>query len=772
MGLLYRGTDLTLGRAVAVKLLARHLVLDQTAKTRFIQEARTASALDHPNIANIHDIGEVDGELFIVMALYDGETLQQRLEKGPLPVDETVEILRQLALGLEAAHRAGIVHRDIKPANTLKTSSGTVKILDFGIAKLLGESQGQMTQPGQAVGTVLYMSPEQLRGEPADARSDLWSVGVLAYELLSGVSPFQTDSSATAIARVLQEEPVSLATVPGVPDGLVQLVLQLLRKNPAERPQSARELLNRLVPSALSHARPAQTASPSHPGDSSETQVAFPSRGMSRVVAPLLMGAILLLGAAGLYLYLRREGRNPEKAFKSLAVLPFVNASANAEMEYLSDGIAETLIDNLSQIPELKVIARDTAFGYKDKGIDLQKLGRELSVDTVLTGRVQQRGDTLVIHANLVNVVDRSQLWGEKYNRKLTDVLSVEEEIAKAISEKLRPRLSSMVARRMTKRSTDNPEAYQLYLRGRYFWNMRTKESLSKSIEQFEQAIGIDPNYALAHAGVADSYESLAYYAFVPREEYVAKAEAAALKALAIDDELAEAHATLGFIRLTKWDWLTAEKQLKRSIELNPNYAQAHGSYGSYLSLMAQSNQAVAEFVRAQQLDPASAVYAGNLGVEFCQMGQYDKGIAQLKDAQQLTGNRAFQHFVLATTCYSPRKMYQEAIDELEKALAINPTDPRFSGQLANVYAQSGNKDRALTILEQLKERDRSEDAATAIATAYIGLDDKERAFEWLEKAYQRRSLALGRLKISKTFDPLRSDPRFEDLVRRVGFPR
>jgi serine/threonine-protein kinase len=345
MGLLYRGTDLALGRAVAIKLLARHLVSDATAKARFVQEARAASALDHPNIANVHDIGEEDGELFIVMALYEGETLRQRLEKGRLPVDEAVGILRQVALGLEAAHRAGIVHRDIKPANILMTTGGTAKILDFGVAKLLGESQAQMTQAGQPIGTVLYMSPEQLTGQQVDARTDLWSLGVLAYEVLAGVSPFQTESSAVTTKRILNDAPPSLAAVPGVPRWLAELVSQLLRKNPAERPQSASDLLKRLD-------RPSSPA----------TSDAFRSTGVRRSVLAALIGAIIGLGTGGIYLYLHRP--SPTKV-KSLVVLPFVNVAANPDAEYLSDGIADGLIISLSQIPELRVIARTTAFRYK-----------------------------------------------------------------------------------------------------------------------------------------------------------------------------------------------------------------------------------------------------------------------------------------------------------------------------------------------------------------------------------------------------------------------
>ncbi len=768
MGLLYRGTDLTLGRAVAIKLLARHLVSDEAAKARFVQEARAASALDHSNIATVYDIGEVDGELFIVMALYEGETLQQRLEKGRLPVDEAVGILKQVTLGLEVAHRAGIVHRDIKPANILITGARTVKILDFGVAKLLGESQAQLTQVGQQIGTMLYMSPEQLGGGSADARSDLWSLGVLAHEMLAGASPFRADSAAATAARILNDEPASLAAVPGVPDWFGQLVSQLLQKDPAKRPQSASDLLQRLnKPEPSSTALSGDVASVRGPASPSEIKVRRLSGPMGRAA---LTGAILILGAMALYFFLpRQDARTQSRTVKSLAVLPFSNASANADMEYLSDGIAESLIDNLSQIPELRVLARNTAFRHKGKEVDLQRLGRELSVDAVLTGRVQQRGDTLIVHADLVNTETGAQLWGDKYNRKLSDLVSVEEEIAGAISDKIRPRLTSEVQRRVTKLSTGNPDAYRAYLRGRYVWNKRSKESLTKAIEYFERAIDLDPTYALAWAGLADAHTLLAFYAYAPWKESYAKAEAAALKALSLDDQLAEAHAALGNLRLENWEFLSAEKELKQAIALNPNYAIAHNWYGLYLNWIGHLDQAMAEYARGQQLDPASSLYGSNMGGILCQLGQYDLGIAQLKESLQLDQGYGMAHFLLAGLCYLPKRMYREAIDELKQMGGLNEPIPLTA--LAWAYALSGDRDRALSLLNQVIELDGKVDLANSIAQVYIALGDKERGFEWLEKAYQRHSHTLVTLKMAPLNDSIRSDPRFADLVRRIGFP-
>jgi len=753
MGLLYRATDQKLGRAVAIKLLARQLVSDETAKARFIQEARAASALDHPNIANVHDIGEEEGELFIVMALYDGETLKQRLEKGRLPVDEAVTILRQVVLGLEAAHRAGIVHRDIKPANILRTSSGTVKILDFGVAKLLGESQAQMTQAGQAVGTALYMSPEQLGGEPVDARSDLWSAGVLAYELLAGVTPFQTDSSAATTMRILNDDPPSLATVPGVPGWLAELVSQLLRKNPAERPQSASELLKRLdnpAPSSLA------------------TSNALRSTGVRRSMLAALTAAIIAVGAGGFYLYSQRGSPNK---IRSLVVLPFVNVTANPDAEYLSDGIADGLINSLSQIPELRVIARTTAFRYKGKELDFQRLGHELSVNGVLSGRVQQVGNMLVIQADLVDTSSGSQLWGEKYNRRLTDALWIEEEITKAIADKLRPRLAPDIHNRVTRRYTDNSDAYQLYQRGRFFLTKYTKDGFTKSRVYFQQAIELDPNYALAYSGLADSYALAPQYTNAPGSEAYPQARRAALKAVALDDQLAEAHVSLGMVSAGAWDWSAAEKEYKRAIELSPGLSRAHNNYGAYLTTMGRFEEALAETKLAQQLDPAAAVPASNIGNLSCLLGQYERGIAALKDALPLDPNFVHTHDFLAA-CYLQQKMYAEAIAVLKEARSLKLSSPRILGRLAYAYAVSGNKDDALQIVDELKSAaETDDDALIRIAQAFVGLDDKERALEWLEKAYQRRLVWLRALKVDFTFDPLRSDPRFKDVLRRIGLP-
>jgi TolB-like protein/Tfp pilus assembly protein PilF len=476
--------------------------------------------------------------------------------------------------------------------------------------------------------------------------------------------------------------------------------------------------------------------------------------------------AVLAIAALA-YLYIqRREGPNTAGRVKSLVVLPFINASPNADAEYLSDGIADGLINSLSQIPELRVIARTTAFRFKGKEADFQRLGRELSVDAVLTGRLQQVGDTLVIQADLVSLGTGSELWGDRYNRKLTDVLSVQEEITHAISQKLRPRLTADEQRPLKKHYSDNPEAYQLYLRGRYFWNKRNEEGLTRAIDYFQKAIELEPSFALAYAGLADSYTLQAFYGFT--KDGYAKGETAARKALALDDELAEAHATLAFIAGVRWDWVNAEKGFKRAIALNPNYATAHHWYGNYLRFIAHREEALAELKRAQQLDPLSKAITNGLGMALYDMGLNDGAIAAFKDALEMSPGDAVPNAWLAL-CYVKKNMYQEAISRSREALALSNKKAPYEAALATIYALTGNRDDALTILNELKTRE-AEDLEGPIAQVYVALNDKESAFKWLEIAYQRRSKELFWLKGS-AYEPLRADPRYADLVRRIGFP-
>jgi TolB-like protein/Tfp pilus assembly protein PilF len=607
------------------------------------------------------------------------------------------------------------------------------------------------------------MSPEQLRGEPADPRADLWAFGVLAYELLAGVSPFQAESGAASAIKILHEEPPPLASVAGVPNWLAELVSQLLRKKPSERPGSASEVLQRLD-------RQSQVAS-----QAPQSARGWVSALKHRELFALLTGVIVALGAAGLYFYIRRGAPRAGREVKSLVVIPFVNASENPDTEYLSDGIAETLIDNLSQIPDLHVIARTTAFRYKGKEVDLSKLRRELSVEAVVTGRVQQRGDTLVVHADLVNLETGSQLWGERYNRKLTDLLAVEAGIAKAISDKLQPHLSAALQQRVTRLHTENAEAYQLYLRGRYEWNKRTPESLRKSIENYNQAIETDPGYALAYAGLADVYNVVGSYLVLSPREAFPRAKAAAMKAVKLDDTLAEAHTALAAVKtLFDWDWPGAEQEYKRAIELNPSYPTAHYFYGfMYLISMGRFEEAIAEMKRAIELDPFSAIVHANLGATLNFAGRHDEGIAQIKLALEIDPNLVAGKLRLAEA-YEQLGNYEEAISAMENlpSYSYRYLEPRELALIKQAYAVSGARGYWQKRLEFTKKRATEAyfpPSVVALVCARAG--DKNQAFEWLEKAYQDRDESLRLLRVVPGFDSLRSDPRYADLLRRIGLP-
>ncbi len=614
MGLLYRATDLTLKRAVAVKLLARHLVSDEMAKARFIQEARAASALDHPNIATVYDIGEEEDELFIVMALYDGETLKQRLEKGRLPVDEALAILRQVVLGLDAAHLAGIVHRDVKPANILKTSTGTVKILDFGVAKLLAESQAQLTQAGQAMGTVLYMSPEQLGGKPVDARSDLWSVGVLAYEVLAGVSPFQTESSAATAARILHEEPSSLTAVPGLPDWLALLVSQLLRKNPAERPQSASEVLRRLEhPDSASRTEPPQVLS-------------HASRRRVRWWTALGLAAGLLLATAVGWALRTRISEQPADPDRSIAVLPFASLSSGEENAYLAEGFHDELLRQIGKIGDLRVISRTSVLQYKAGARNLKEIAEALGVSSIVEGSVQRAGNRVRVAATLIDARNDRQLWGDRYDADATDVFGIQASVAEEIARALRARLSPAQKEQLTRKPTQSAQAYDLYLRALEYANRPGYDSdnLGFAERLCRQAIQTDPSFALARARLA-RVRMLTHY-FVPGTPDSAAEEARgeAEESLRLQPDLPDGHLALGLYHY--WRHRDYDRALK---ELETARAGLPGEVLPYIGAIARRQGKFDEAIRNEQkaveLDPRSPNTLLELALSLGQTRRYQE---------------------------------------------------------------------------------------------------------------------------------------------------
>jgi serine/threonine-protein kinase len=772
MGEVYLAEDTTLGRKVALKLLPALFTSDRKRLRRFEQEARAVSALNHPNIITIHEIGQINDLHYLVTEYIEGETLRQRIEREPLSLSHVLEIAAQVANALAAAHAAGITHRDIKPENVMVRPDGLVKVLDFGLAKLTEERAGEWgsgragelatlaptpplsTDPGMVMGTIGYMSPEQVRGGEANAPSDIFSFGCVLYEMVTGQRAFARPTAAETMAAILQDEPPEIAASDkDLPDELERVIRHCLEKNPAERFQSARDLVGELR-EMLS-------------GSSQVKSVSAPARAHAHPAMWIAAAmAFLLLGVA-LYLF---TGRG--QTIDSLAILPLENASANPDAEYLSDGIAESIISSLSQLPRLRVMARSTVFRYKGQKVDPRQVGHDLHVDAVLTSSLMQRGETLIIHTELVKVADGSQLWGEEYHRKFSDVLAVQEEIAKQISEKLRLKLTGEEQRRLTKRYTENTGAYRLYLLGRYYWNRRTPESLNKGVEYFQQAIDKDPNYALAYAGLADSYSLLGSTigGLLPRETFP-KAKTAALKALEVDDTLAEAHAARALVSLRyDWDWPTTEREIKRAIELNPNYATAYQWYAAYLAAMGRPDGAIAEIKRAQELDPLSLIVNAVAGFHLYEARQYDRAVEQCQKALDLDLNFAQAHLFLGQA-YEQKARYEEAIAELKKAVALSPNTPFIVSALGHAYAVSGQTGEAMKILDQLQELSQQRYISPhEMAIIYAGLGEKEQAFAWLEKAYADRSWRLPYLnKAEPRLDSLRSDPRFADLVRRVG---
>jgi len=744
MGEVYLAEDINLDRKVAIKFVSPELVADERAKKSLIREARAAAMLDHPNICTIYEVGEDRKRNFIVMQYAEGETLAARIKNGPLDLGETLAVALQVGDALAEAHAHGIAHFDIKPQNIMLAAHGQVKVLDFGLARIVrkeqipdseAETARFSTRSDAIVGTVSYMSPEQLRGEELDGRSDIFSFGVTLYELVSGHQPFAAKSAAEIISAILTREPPPLRYyLPDLPDKFERIVRQCLEKNPERRARSVRELLIDL-----------QTL----------------KRDMDQSVIAADIAAS----------HRRRLVGRRGKPIHSIAVLPLINAGADPNTEYLSDGITENIINSLSRLPELRVMARSTVFHYKGRIVDPQTVGKELGVRAVLSGKVLQIDDRLIISTELADVVDGAQLWGEQYNRKLSDILEVQEDISKEIVQKLRLHLTNEQKKRLTKQHTVNIVAYHQYLKGRYHWNKRTAEGFKKAIECFQQAIVTDPAYAPAHVGIADCYALLPFYDEGAPIQFYHQAKTAATRALEIDNTLAEAHTSLGQIRLYyDWDWAAAERELKRALELAPNSPNTHHVYSVYLSAVGRLTHALQEVGRALELDPVSLPINADLGVMFYFARQYDQAIQQQLKTIELDANFAPAHAFLAWA-YAEHGMYKEAIAECEKASSLVDA-PWILASLGYTHALAGSTDAAAQVLDQLKERaSRGYVSPYDLALVYASLGSDEQALALLEAAFKERSgVLIWGLQNDPRLDGLRAKAAFASLLRRVGF--
>ncbi|UCE18807.1 MAG: protein kinase [Gemmatimonadota bacterium] len=726
MGVVYKAEDTKLKRTVALKFLPPELTRDPEAKQRFIHEAQAASALDYSNICTIYEIDETgDNQLFISMACYGGQNLREKIEKGPLKLEETIDIGIQIAQGLSKAHEKGIVHRDIKPGNILITEDGQVKIVDFGLAKLRGRTK--LTKTGTALGTVAYMSPEQSRGKEVDHRTDIWSLGVVLYEMLTGQMPFKGDYEQAVVYSILNEEPEPITNLRSdVPTELQQVMQKAMQKEPTERYASMAELLTDL-------------------------------KSMKK----------------DLQIEDARSLAEKEKPLPSIAVLPFVNMSADPEQEYFCDGMSEELINALTKIENLRVPARTSAFAFKGEKIDVREIGRKLSVATVLEGSVRKAGNRLRIAAQLINVADGYHLWSERFDRELDDVFAIQDEISMAIVNNLKVRLLRDEEEKLVKRHTRDPEAYNLYLKGLYFSFKASPEGMEKVLQYFRKAIDKDPDFALTYTGVANVFLALGIFSLRPTKEILPKAKAALDKALHLDDTLAEAHANAALMAFwIEWDWRAAENHFKKALALNPRLASCRAWYAWYQLAMGRFDKAISELKRAQELDPLMPLwYSQGTGIHLT-VGNLDEAMNQFHKAIELDPNFGLAYFHVGRV-YFLKGMMEEAISAFKKMLGLTPYPGWAECYLGMIYHLQGKKENAENLLEEIIERKKKTYVSSVcIAILCHELGKLELAYEFYEKAIEERDILMPFIKVHPEHEKHRSDPQFKSLLKKMSLDK
>ena len=772
MGVVYRARDEQLERDVAVKVLPSGVLTDESARRHFRKEALALAKLNHANIETVYEFGSQDGTDFLVLEYVSGQTLAQKLAGGPLPEKEVIALATQIAAALDEAHERGIVHRDLKPANIAITARGEAKVLDFGLAKLLHLEQDlttdRLTETRGAPGTVPFMSPEQLRGEAVDGRSDIFALGAVLYQMTTGRRAFPGQLISQITDDILHQQPTAPRVLNERISGeLEHIILKCLEKDSELRYQSAKELLadlRRLAASSSVNVRaPSERSTPWK----RRWRLAAATVGFGVLALAVLAVAMNLSGLRS-----RLIGRAEPLRIRSIAVLPLVNVSGDPQEDYFADGVTDELITDLAQIGQLRVISRTSVVTYKGAKKPLPQIAKELGVDAVVEGSVQRAGNRVRINAELIQAASDRHLWAKSYERDLRDILTLQSAVAKAIVNEVQVKLTPQQEAQLSRSQPVNPEAHEAYLAGRFYWNKRTAEGLNKSVAFFQQAIAKDPGYALAYAGLANSYRALPELTTVSVDEAFPKAKAAALKALELDDSLAEAHAALAIVKEDyEWDWAGAEREYQQAIELNPGQAIVHDFYSNLLMEQGRLPEALNQARTAQQLDPLSALENDNLSAVFFYSGAYDQAIEQCRKTLDIdpVSHQAFRHLGQA---YAQKQVYNEAVTNLQKAVELSHGGGEALAELGYVLGVSGRKEEARQILQQLMQPEEGAVSHYRLAIVYMGLGEREKALSSLERAVIERSPGVVHLKISPLFRELYPEQRFRSLLIRLGLDR